>query len=102
MGRMKTTAQDLEWLIALEDVIEQRKSESPDASYTAKLFSQGLSRMAQKVGEEGLETALAAATNDKNFIDEASDLIYHLLVLLNAKGCRLKDVSQCLKTRHKK
>ena len=99
---MKTTAQDLQWLIALEEIIEQRKSEAPENSYTASLFAKGLTRMAQKVGEEGLETALAAATNDPNFIDEASDLVYHLLVLLNAKGCSLKDVSQCLEKRHKK
>ena len=99
---MKTTAQDLEWLIALEDIIERKKSESPDISYTASLFKKGVTRMAQKVGEEGLETALSASTNDPNFINEASDLIYHLLVLLNAKGFCLKDVSQCLEKRHKK
>ena len=98
---MKTTAQDLEWFITLENIIEQKKSESPDTSYTAKLFEKGLRRIAQKVGEEGLETALAAVTDDPNFINEASDLIYHLLVLLNAKGGRLKDVSECLKARHK-
>ena len=98
---MKTTAQDLEWLPTLEDIIEQRKSESPDVSYTAKLFAKGMTYMAQKVGEEGVETALAAVTDDPNFIGEASDLIFHLLVLLNAKGHSLKDVSQYLKTRHK-
>lgn len=92
----------LEWLPLLEEVIESRKKENnPEASYTARLFQCGLSRMAQKVGEEGLETALAAVTDDPNFIGEASDLIFHLLVLLNAKGFRLTDVSKYLKTRNK-
>lgn len=92
----------LEWLPLLEEVIESRKRENnPEASYTAKLFQRGLSRMAQKVGEEGLETALAAVTDDPNFIGEASDLIFHLLVLLNAKGFRLMDVSKYLKTRNR-
>ena len=92
----------LEWLPLLEEVIENRKKENnPEASYTARLFQRGLSRMAQKVGEEGLETALAAVTDDPNFIGEAADLIFHLLVLLNAKGFRLRDVSKYLKTRNK-
>ena len=92
----------LEWLPLLEDVIERRKKDdNPEVSYTARLFQRGLSRMAQKVGEEGLETALAAVTDDPNFIGEASDLIFHLLVLLNAKGFRLTDVSKYLRTRHK-
>lgn len=92
----------LEWLPLLEGVIEKRKQDdNPEVSYTARLFQRGLSRMAQKVGEEGLETALAAVTDDPNFIGEASDLIFHLLVLLNAKGFRLSDVSKYLRTRHK-
>lgn len=92
----------LEWLPLLENVIEKRRQDdNPETSYTARLFERGLSRMAQKVGEEGLETALAAVTDDPNFIGEASDLIFHLLVLLNAKGYRLTDVSQYLRTRHK-
>ena len=92
----------LEWLPLLEEIIEKRKrDDNPDVSYTARLFKRGLSRIAQKVGEEGLETALAAVTDDPNFIGEASDLIFHLLVLLNAKGYRLTDVSKYLKTRNK-
>ena len=92
----------LEWLPLLEEVIERRKKENnPETSYTARLFQRGLSRMAQKVGEEGLETALAAVTDDPNFIGEASDLIFHLLVLLNAKGFCLTDVSKYLKTRNR-
>ena len=92
----------LSWLPLLEELIESRKKENnPETSYTARLFQRGLSRIAQKVGEEGLETALAAVTDDPNFIGEASDLIFHLLVLLNAKGFCLTDVSKYLKTRNK-
>ena len=92
----------LSWLPLLEELIESRKKENnPETSYTARLFQRGLPRIAQKVGEEGLETALAAVTEDPNFIGEASDLIFHLLVLLNAKGFRLTDVSKYLKTRNK-
>lgn len=91
----------LEWLPLLEEVIESRKNENnPETSYTARLFQRELSRIAQKVGEEGLETALAAVTDDPNFIGEASNLIFHLLVLLNAKGFCLTDVSKYLKTRN--
>ena len=92
---------DLGWLSKLEDIIEQRKTASAETSYTAKLFQKGISRISQKVGEEGIETALAAATNSDNFIDEASDLIFHLLVLLKAKNASLKDVAQCLEKRNK-
>ena len=92
---------DLEWLALLEEIIEFKKTESVEKSYTASLFKSGLSRIAQKVGEEAVETALSAVTNDENFIGECSDLVYHLLVLLNAKGLKLKDVSKFLKTRHK-
>lgn len=92
---------DLSWLSKLEDIIEQRKTASAETSYTAKLFQKGVVRISQKVGEEGVETALAAATNGDNFIDEASDLIFHLLVLLKAKNASLKDVAQCLEKRHK-
>lgn len=92
---------DLSWLSKLEDIIEERKTASAETSYTAKLFQKGISRISQKVGEEGVETALAAATNGDNFIDEASDLIFHLLVLLKAKNKNLKDVAKCLEKRHK-
>ena len=93
---------DLEWLPLLENIIEDRKLENSNTSYTSSLFKDGLSRIAQKVGEEGVETALASVTNDDNFIGECADLIFHLLVLLNAKGFRLKDVSKCLRERHNK
>lgn len=92
---------DLSWFSKLEDIIEKRKNASVETSYTAKLFQKGVVRISQKVGEEGVETALAAATNGDNFIDEASDLMFHLLVLLNAKNASLKDVAACLEKRHK-
>lgn len=92
---------DLSWFSKLEDIIEKRKNASVETSYTAKLFQKGVTRISQKVGEEGVETALAAAVDGDNFIDEASDLMFHLLVLLNAKNASLKDVATCLEKRHK-
>lgn len=85
----------------LEKIITQRKTETADKSYTASLFHKGTKRIAQKVGEEGLETALAAATNDKaELINEASDLIYHLLVLLEDQNLSLADIHQNLALRN--
>ena len=79
-----------------------RKNDSPDESYTARLLSLGLSRVAQKVGEEGVETALACATCDKDgFRREAADLLYHLLVACIASGVSLSDVLSELASRHK-
>ena len=90
------------WLMHLTSVIESRKGESAEKSYTASLMAKGINRMAQKVGEEGVETALAAATNGDNFIEEASDLLFHLMVLLSAKDQSLKEVVAQLESRHKK
>lgn len=85
----------------LASLIASRKGQSSDSSYTASLFESGTKRIAQKVGEEGLETALAAATHDKEeLIDEASDLIYHLLVLLEDQQMGLDDISENLMKRH--
>ena len=82
-------------------MIASRKGQDPKSSYTAYLFERGTKRIAQKVGEEGLETALAAATNDKpELIDEASDLIYHLLVLLEDQELSLEEVTANLMKRH--
>lgn len=87
----------------LSQLIASRKGEDPESSYTAHLFERGTKRIAQKVGEEGLETALAAATNDKpELIDEASDLIYHLLVLLEDQELELADITRNLLKRHSK
>lgn len=87
----------------LASLIASRKGQSADTSYTASLFERGTKRIAQKVGEEGLETALAAATHDKEeLVNEASDLIFHLLVLLEDQHLSLSDITANLLARHEK
>ncbi|AZG73633.1 bifunctional phosphoribosyl-AMP cyclohydrolase/phosphoribosyl-ATP diphosphatase HisIE [Shewanella livingstonensis] len=87
----------------LTKLIISRKGQSADSSYTASLFESGTKRMAQKVGEEGLETALAAATHDKEeLVNEASDLMYHLIVLLEDQGLSMADINKNLLDRHTK
>lgn len=77
----------------LEAVIDGRLAERPEDSYVARLAADGIARVAQKVGEEGVETALAAVTRDaEGLADEAADLLFHLLLLLRTKGLRLEDV----------
>lgn len=91
----------LAFLGALERVIAQRDSERPADSYTTTLFESGVQRMAQKVGEEGVETALAAvAGQNEDLLDESADLVFHLLVLLRSQGLGLADVCRRLETRH--
>lgn len=86
----------------LDSVISHRKEASSGSSYTASLFESGIKRIAQKVGEEGVETALAATVKDKEELkNEAADLLYHLLVLLQASEVPLEDVVQVLRDRHK-
>lgn len=85
----------------LEHVISIRKHDNPEDSYTAQLLSRGTARVAQKVGEEGVEVALAAATNQKQeFIGECADLLYHTLVLLADQDVALSEVMSVLETRH--
>ena len=87
-------------LAELDAVIAQRAQELPEGSYTTRLFEGGIRRIAQKVGEEGVETALAAvAEDDDALLGEASDLLFHLLVLLRARGLSLADALQVLETR---
>ena len=87
-------------LAELDAVIAQRAQELPEGSYTTRLFEGGIRRIAQKVGEEGVETALAAvAEDDEALLGEASDLLFHLLVLLRARGLSLADALQVLETR---
>lgn len=90
------------FLSELQDFIEKRHEEMPEGSYTTSLFRDGLNRMAQKVGEEALEVVIEAVngTNDR-LIYEASDMFYHLIVLLTAKGLRIEDVVSELESRHK-
>jgi phosphoribosyl-ATP pyrophosphohydrolase/phosphoribosyl-AMP cyclohydrolase len=85
----------------LDALIAQRERERPVGSYTTRLFEGGIRRIAQKVGEEGVETALAAvAQEDADLLGESADLIYHLLVLLRARGLSLGDVENLLRQRH--
>ena len=97
----RTDAERFAFLGLLEATIEARIANQPEGSYTARLFAQGPSRLAQKVGEEGLETALAAVTRDDDGVrSEAADLLFHLLVLLKARGLSLADVIAELRSRH--
>jgi phosphoribosyl-ATP pyrophosphohydrolase/phosphoribosyl-AMP cyclohydrolase len=85
----------------LDALIARRERERPDGSYTTRLFEGGVRRIAQKVGEEGVETALAAVAQDDDALrGEAADLVYHLLVLLRARGLGLDDVAATLALRH--
>lgn len=91
------------FLYELENLLRDRKNASPDSSYTARLYASGTKRIAQKVGEEGVETALAATVNDREELkNEASDLLYHLMVLLQDQSLSLSDIIDCLQKRHKK
>jgi phosphoribosyl-ATP pyrophosphohydrolase/phosphoribosyl-AMP cyclohydrolase len=91
----------LAFLDELERIIAQRIAQPSEGSYTARLFQGGIRRMAQKAGEEGLEVALAACTeSDQALLGESADLIYHLLVLLRARGLSLAQVTQLLRSRH--
>ena len=84
----------------LDALIRRREAERPPGSYTTKLFESGVKRIAQKVGEEGVETALGAlADDDDGFLGEAGDLLYHLIVLLRARGFSLEDAKRVLKQR---
>jgi phosphoribosyl-ATP pyrophosphohydrolase/phosphoribosyl-AMP cyclohydrolase len=96
-----THAERLSFLGALEGVIENRIADRPEGSYTARLYAQGAKRIAQKVGEEGLEVALAAvAESDEKVIAESADLVFHLLVLLKSRGVSLERVARELEARH--
>lgn len=89
------------FLAKLEGIIAQRAAEKPEASYTAKLLDKGINRVAQKVGEEGVELALAgAAQGDDKVIEESADLLFHMLVLLRARGVSLSQVVSQLESRH--
>ncbi len=93
---------DTAFLEKLEGVIRQRLAQSPEGSYTAKIASQGMLKVAQKLGEEGVELALAAAAQDSARVTaEAADLVYHLLLLLAMRQLTLADVVAELERRHK-
>lgn len=93
---------DIFFLKFLQEFIQKRFQEMPEGSYTTSLFNKGVNRMAQKVGEEAVETVIEATNGtDEMFLYEASDLIYHLIVLLTSKGYSLDDLGKELKKRHK-
>jgi len=89
------------FLSELQDFIDKRHEEMPEGSYTTSLFKKGVNKMAQKVGEEAVETIIEAINGDtEKFVYESSDLIYHLIVLLTGKGLRIEDVAHELAQRH--
>lgn len=90
-----------QFLTELQDYIDKRHEEMPEGSYTTSLFKKGVSRIAQKVGEEALETVIEAVSGtDDKLKYEAADMLYHLIVLLTAKGMRIEDVVEELHKRH--
>ena len=91
------------FLAKLEQVIQQRKNAPDEQSYTSQLFAKGINKIAQKVGEEAVEIVIEAKDDNKDlFLGEAADLLYHYLILLQAKDLKLNDVLQVLEARHKK
>ena len=93
---------NLGFLTALEEIIVERKNSPVEGSYTSELFAAGQQRIAQKVGEEAIEVALASTSSNREAtINESADLLYHLLVLLTDQGIQLTDVTDILEKRHK-
>ncbi len=92
---------NLNFLIELQDLIDRRRQEMPEGSYTTSLFKKGINKIAQKVGEEAVELVIEAKDDSRElFLNEAADLVYHLLVLLTAKGYRIEDIVEILEKRH--
>ena len=92
---------DFLFLHQLEEIIESRKNADPSSSYVASLFSKGINKIAQKVGEEAVELVIEAKDDDaKLFLDESADLLFHYMILLKAKGYQLSDIAKVLKQRH--
>jgi len=92
---------DLGFLGTLENIVTQRIKADPETSYVAKLMSKGIEKIAQKVGEEGVETALAGVLpSEEKLKEEAADLLFHLIVLLKARNLSLHDVADVLEKRH--
>jgi len=95
------STKDLAFLATLESIIVDRQRNPVEGSYTTQLLTAGAQRIAQKVGEEAVELALASVAGERDAIlDEAADLLYHVLVLLNHQGLRLGDVAGVLAERH--
>ena len=97
----KNADKGVQFLSFLQDLIEKRKLEMPEGSYTTSLFAKGTRKITQKVGEEAVETIIGAMANDdENFLYESADLVYHLMVLITHKGFRIEDIVAELKSRH--
>jgi phosphoribosyl-ATP pyrophosphohydrolase/phosphoribosyl-AMP cyclohydrolase len=97
----ENTENPILFLSDLQDFIEKRHEEMPEGSYTTKLFKEGVNKMAQKVGEEALETVIEATNGtNEHLVYEASDMLYHLIVLLTSKGIRIEDLAKELHRRH--
>ncbi len=100
---MNTNPDAIVFLSELEAIIADRARSGGESSYTTRLLSAGTQRIAQKLGEEGVETALAAVAGDREeLLNESADLIYHLLVLLHDRGSCLADVAALLAARHRR
>lgn len=95
-------AEAISFLSDLQDLLERRKKEMPENSYTSKLFASGTDKIAQKVGEEAVETVIASRNDNDELRAEASDLLFHLMVLLTDRGLRIEDIAAELKSRHGK
>jgi phosphoribosyl-ATP pyrophosphohydrolase/phosphoribosyl-AMP cyclohydrolase len=99
----RSAATSIAFLAKLEAIIAQRAADKPEASYTARLLEKGISRVAQKVGEEGVELALAGVNDtEQKVVEESADLLFHTLILLRARGVPLERVIRELETRHRK
>ena len=96
-----STESPILFLSELQDFIEKRHKEMPEGSYTTKLFREGVNKMAQKVGEEALETVIEATNGtNEHLVYEGSDMLYHLIVLLTSKGLRIEQMAKELQERH--
>lgn len=89
----------LTFLAQLQTLLESRRRDMPEGSYTSKMFAKGLDKIAQKVGEEAIETVIAAKNDTAELTYEASDLLFHLMMLLTEKGLRIEDLARELKSR---
>lgn len=96
------TDKDYEFLKELEDLLYERKNEMPDGSYTTSMFKKGIDKIAQKVGEEAVETVIASKNSKKETMAEAADLLFHLMLLLAEKDIPLHKVIKVLRKRHDK
>ena len=91
-----------DFLVQLQDIIDDRKAKMPEGSYTSKLFQKGINKIAQKLGEEAVELIIESKdTNRELFLNEAADLLYHYMVLLSVKEFRIENVIEVLESRHK-